>query len=137
MREWVEEELMPYVTEWDEAKKTPDSCYKAMGDKGYLAGLLGMKFPTHLTDKRVKSVSPEQWDHFHELIITDELARTGSGGLVWGLIGGFGIGAPPLVKHGKKDLVKRIVPGILNGDKRICLAITEPGKSFGTDKYFG
>ena len=119
---------MPYVTEWDEAKKTPDSCYKAMGDKGYLAGLLGMKFPTHLTDKRVKSVPPEKWDHFHELIITDEIARTGSGGLVWGLIGGFGIGGPPLVKHGKKELVKRIVPDILNGDKRICLAITEPGK---------
>jgi len=30
------------------------------------------------------------------------------------------------MKHGKKALVNRIVPDILNGDKRICLAITEP-----------
>jgi alkylation response protein AidB-like acyl-CoA dehydrogenase len=30
------------------------------------------------------------------------------------------------VKFGKKSVVDRVLPGILNGDKRICLAITEP-----------
>jgi len=58
--------------------------------------------------------------------LTDEISRSGSGGLVWNLIGGFGIGCPPVVKFGKKALIDRIVPGILAGDKRICLAITEP-----------
>jgi translation initiation factor 2 gamma subunit (eIF-2gamma) len=33
--------------------------------------------------------------------------------LVWSLIGGYGIGCPPLVKFGKKPLVDRILPGIL------------------------
>jgi alkylation response protein AidB-like acyl-CoA dehydrogenase len=98
-----------------------------MGERGYLAGLMGVhEYPAQYTDKRVKSVSPEKWDAFHELIVTDEIARTGSGGLVWNLIGGFGIGCPPLIRFGKPDLVKRILPGILGGDKRICLAITEP-----------
>ncbi|KAK3062796.1 hypothetical protein LTR53_019193 [Teratosphaeriaceae sp. CCFEE 6253] len=60
------------------------------------------------------------------MLLTDELSRSGSGGFVWNVIGGFGIGAPPLVKHGKKELIDRIVPDILSGDKRICLAITEP-----------
>lgn len=119
---------MPNVTEWDEAKQVPDSIYKAMGERGYLAGLMGVHFPANLTKNRVKSVPPEKWDHFHELIVTDEIARTGSGGLVWNLIGGFGIGAPPVIKHGKKALIERILPEILSGDKRICLAITEPGK---------
>ena len=41
-------------------------------------------------------------------------------------MGGFGIGAPPVLKHGKKELVQRIMPDILSGVKRICLAITEP-----------
>lgn len=119
---------MPYVTEWDEAKRIPEEIYKAMGQKGYLAGLLGMHpYPTHLTDKRVASVAPEDWDLFHEMVITDELSRAGSGGLVWNLVGGYGIGGPPLVKHGKPSLLKKILPEILNGDKRICLAITEPG----------
>jgi alkylation response protein AidB-like acyl-CoA dehydrogenase len=126
VRQWVEEEIMPNVTEWDEAKKVPDSVYKQMGERGYLAGLLGVKFPTKLTDKRVAAVPPEKWDLFHEMLLTDELSRAGSGGLVWNLLGGYGIGAPPVVKFGKPELIKRIMPGILSGDKRICLAITEP-----------
>jgi len=125
-REFVEEEIMPYVTEWDEAKIVPHEIYKKMGERGYLAGLLGVHYPAHLTKNRVKSVTPDKWDSFHELILTDELSRSGSGGLVWNLIGGFGIGGPPVMKHGKKELIERIVPGIINGDKRICLAITEP-----------
>ena|SRR5687767_10723142 len=97
-----------------------------MGERGYLAGLLGVHYPTEYGNKPNKTVSPEQWDLFHELLITDELSRTGSGGFVWNLIGGFGIGAPPVVKFGTKALKDRIMPGILSGDKRICLAITEP-----------
>jgi len=126
VREWVSTEIEPYVGEWDEARKVPDEIYKQMGTRGYLAGLMGMHYPTHLTDNRVKSVAPEKWDLFHEVLLTDELSRAGSGGFVWNVIGGFGIGCPPLVKFGKKPLVERILPGILNGDKRICLAITEP-----------
>merc|ERR1711939_242479 len=128
VREWMEEEVMPYVTEWDEAKKVPDSIYKPMGERGYLAGLLGMHpYPSQLAGgKTIKSVPPEKWDLFHEMLLTDEMSRCGSGGFVWNVIGGFGIGCPPLVKHGKKELVQRILPEILNGDKRICLAITEP-----------
>lgn len=126
MRAWVDEEIQPNVNEWDEARKVPDEIYKQMGERGYLAGILGGEFPKHLTDKRVKAVPPEKWDLFHELVVTDELSRAGSGGLVWNLIGGYGIGAPPVTRYGKDELVKRIMPGILAGDKRICLAITEP-----------
>ncbi|OJJ44578.1 hypothetical protein ASPZODRAFT_168295 [Penicilliopsis zonata CBS 506.65] len=126
VRQWVESEIEPYVTEWDEAKQVPDRIYKQMGERGYLAGLLGGKFPVNLTPHRVQAVPPEQWDLFHEMLVTDEISRVGSGGFVWNLIGGFGIGGPPLLRHGKKALVERIMPGILAGDKRICLAITEP-----------
>ncbi|KAL1966427.1 hypothetical protein VTN77DRAFT_4569 [Rasamsonia byssochlamydoides] len=126
VRQWVESEIEPYVTEWDEAKQVPDHIYKQMGERGYLAGLLGVHYPVHLTKNRVKSVPPEKWDLFHEMLLTDEISRAASGGLVWNLIGGFGIGCPPVVRFGKKSLVERIVPGILAGDKRICLAITEP-----------
>ncbi|TIA23439.1 acyl-CoA dehydrogenase NM domain-like protein [Aureobasidium pullulans] len=126
VREWMENEIMPHITEWDEARKVPDSVYKAMGERGYLAGLMGVHYPKDLTDKRVKCVAPEKWDLFHEMLITDEISRAGSGGFVWNLIGGFGIGAPPVLKYGKKELVQRIMPEILSGDKRICLAITEP-----------
>ncbi|CAG8950830.1 hypothetical protein HYFRA_00003047 [Hymenoscyphus fraxineus] len=126
VREWITEKVEPFVAEWDEAKKVPDEIYKEMGTRGYLAGLMGMHYPTQYTDNRIKSVAPEKWDLFHEMLVTDELSRAASGGFVWNVIGGFGIGCPPLVKFGKKEVVKRVLPGILNGDKRICLAITEP-----------
>ncbi|KAN0102238.1 putative acyl-CoA dehydrogenase [Hyaloscypha variabilis] len=126
IREWVTNEIEPFVGEWDEARKVPDEIYKAMGTRGYLAGLMGMHYPAEYTNNRIKSVAPEKWDLFHEMLLTDELSRAASGGFVWNVIGGFGIGCPPLVKFGKKELVKRILPEILNGDKRICLAITEP-----------
>lgn len=117
---------MPNVHDWDEAKKVPDSIYKQMGERGYLAGLLGTKYPAQYVKNTVKSVEPKKWDLFHEVLITDELSRAASGGLVWNLIGGYGIGMPPVMHHAQKALKDRIVPGILQGDKRICLAITEP-----------
>ncbi|EFW17827.1 hypothetical protein D8B26_004837 [Coccidioides posadasii str. Silveira] len=126
VRQWVETEIEPHVFEWDEAKKVPDHIYKQMGERGYLAGLLGVGYDPSLSKNTVKSVPPEKWDLFHEVIVTDELSRCASGGVVWNLIGGFGIGCPPLLKFGNKEVVKRVVPGILSGDKRICLAITEP-----------
>ncbi|KAH8904542.1 acyl-CoA dehydrogenase [Coniochaeta sp. PMI_546] len=126
VREWVETAIEPNVTEWDEKKLVPAEIYKEMGRRGYLAGLLGMHYQKDYTQNVIKSVPPEKWDLFHEMLLTDELSRSASGGFVWNVIGGFGIGCPPLVKFGKKPLVDRILPGILNGDKRICLAITEP-----------
>ncbi|KAI9147690.1 acyl- dehydrogenase [Paramyrothecium foliicola] len=125
IREWVESDIEPYVTEWDEAKRVPEEIYKEMGRRGYLAGLLGLSFPTQYASP-VKSVPAEKWDLFHEMLVTDELSRTGSGGFVWNLIGGFGIGCPPVMKFGAQALKDRIMPGILSGEKRICLAITEP-----------
>ncbi|KAL9095976.1 MAG: hypothetical protein Q9165_001974 [Trypethelium subeluteriae] len=126
VRQWVDEEIMPNVTEWDEARKVPDEIYKQMGTRGYLPGLLGMSYQSHLTKTPIKSVPPEKWDFFHEMLLTDEISRAGSGGLVWNLVGGFGIGCPPLAHYGKQEVIDRVLPDILSGDKRICLAITEP-----------
>jgi alkylation response protein AidB-like acyl-CoA dehydrogenase len=99
-----------------------------MARKGYLAGLMGSDhYPVQYTKYRVKAVSPNKWDLFHELIVTDELSRSASGGFVWNVIGGFGIGCPPLLHAGSEELKSKVLPGLLSGEKRICLAITEPG----------
>jgi alkylation response protein AidB-like acyl-CoA dehydrogenase len=126
VRRWVESEIEPYVAEWEEAKEMPATIYKQMGERGYLSGLMGVNYPIELSPHKIRCVPPEKWDHFHELVLTDELSRAASGGVVWNLIGGFGIGCPPVMRFGKKPLIDRIIPGILSGDKRICLAITEP-----------
>ncbi|KAF8429027.1 acyl-CoA dehydrogenase [Tirmania nivea] len=126
IRAWMEEKVEPYLNEWDEARRVPEEIYQEMGKRGYLAGLLGVHYPVQYTNYRVASVPPEEWDLFHEFILTDELSRSGSGGFVWNVIGGYGIGLPPLIKFGNEAVRKRVVPGIINGERRICLAITEP-----------
>ncbi|KAK9472563.1 acyl-CoA dehydrogenase/oxidase [Dipodascopsis tothii] len=126
VREWVDTVLEPNATEWDEKKTVPPEIYREMGARGYLAGALGIKYPTEYTDIRPKSVPVDKWDHFHEYILTDEICRAGSGGLVWALLGGYGIGAPPIAKFASPEVKKRVMPGLLSGEKRVCLCITEP-----------
>jgi hypothetical protein len=36
------------------------------------------------------------------MIVYEELCKAGSGGLVWGIVGGTVIGLPPLIKFGDK-----------------------------------
>ncbi|CAJ0893164.1 449_t:CDS:2, partial [Entrophospora sp. SA101] len=98
---------MPYAYEWDEAKRIPKELFIKMADAGILAGVV-------------------DFDHFAEFVLSDELARCGSGGILWGLTGGLGIGLPPILKFGSEELKKRVVPECLSGHKNICLAITEP-----------
>jgi alkylation response protein AidB-like acyl-CoA dehydrogenase len=70
-------------------------------------------------------VKPEEWDVFHELVITDELARCGSAGTVAALSIGSSIALPPIMKFGSEYLQKKVVKDCMAGKKTICLAITE------------
>ncbi|KAF8450979.1 acyl-CoA dehydrogenase/oxidase [Boletus edulis BED1] len=70
-------------------------------------------------------VTPEEYDHFHELILNLELARFGTRGFVDGLLNGGVIALPPIFNFGSPDIQARYVPEILGGKKYIALAITE------------
>jgi alkylation response protein AidB-like acyl-CoA dehydrogenase len=37
------------------------------------------------------------------------------------------IGLPPVLKFGPKWMKETVVPAVLRGEKKICLAITDPG----------
>ncbi|GBB97549.1 hypothetical protein RclHR1_00300028 [Rhizophagus clarus] len=126
-RKFVETEIMPYAFEWDEAKRIPQELFIKAGKAGILPGVCGAPWPEKYTDiKPIGGVKIEEFDNFHEFIICDELARCGSGGVLWGLAGGLTIGLPPILKFGTEELRRRIAPGCLDGTKNICLAITEP-----------
>lgn len=110
----------------------PKSLFKKAADAGILGGIVGDHWPTKYASRGPPvGIKPEEYDAFHEFVICDELSRCGSGGVLWGLIGGLGIGLPPVLKFGSEELKARIVPSCLDGTKNICLAITEP--SAGSD----
>ncbi|QRV89915.1 acyl-CoA dehydrogenase [Ceratobasidium sp. AG-Ba] len=71
-------------------------------------------------------VKPEEFDYFHELVITQELVRVGTRGYGDALLSGLVIGLPPVLNFGSDELRARIVPEVLTAKKTICLAVSEP-----------
>lgn len=80
---------MPFCFEWDEAKRLPRELFEKAARAGIIGCLVGAPWPKQYTDINPPGgVKAEEYDAFHELIVCDELSRCGSGGVVWGLIGG-------------------------------------------------
>lgn len=115
VRAFVDREVMPHVSEWDEAGGFPRELHK----KASAIGLIGIGYPEEYGGVR------EGIDVFHSLVGSDELARAGSGGLIAGLMT-HGIGLPPVIALGSDDLKARIAPPVLAGEKIIALCVTEP-----------
>jgi len=127
-RDVVEEEIMPNVHDWDEEGEIPKEIYKMAGEVGLISLCLGRPWPEEFVGKCPWGFEP---DYFHELIMYDEISRTGSGGFLWGVAGGTTIGLPPVYHHATPAVKQRVIPECLKGEKCACLCITEP--SAGSD----
>lgn len=111
---FVEREIKPFVDDWEEAGEFPRDLYRQAAE----IGLLGIGYPEDLggTDA----------DLFHEVVVTEELTRSGSGGIAVGLMS-LGIALPPILALGSQEQKERFIPPVLRGEKIAALAITEPG----------
>ncbi len=112
-KEFVDQEIVPYVDEWEEAGEFPRELYKKAGD----VGLLGIGYP-------------EEWggtpgDIFFQIVAGEEIMRCGSGGIAAGL-GSLHIALPPIINRGTDEQKERFVKPVINGEKIAALAITEP-----------
>mmetsp|Transcript_214 Transcript_214/g.429 ORF Transcript_214/g.429 Transcript_214/m.429 type:complete len:515 (-) Transcript_214:20-1564(-) len=126
-RRFLERELLPFTDQWANAEKPPPVEFiKKMGDEGFIACSLGPGPHLSMVERLPGGVTPETFDYFHEVIVHEELKRCGSWGLVDGIGGGLLIGLSPVLNFGSKLLIERIVPDILKGNTRICLAISDP-----------
>ena len=114
IRRFVAKEISPGIESWEEAGRFPRDLYK----KAASIGLLSIGFPEEYGGTTV--------DGFYRLILTEELSRAGSGGVVAGLMS-HGIGAPPIASMGSPALKAEVLPQILSGDAISALAISEPG----------
>ena len=114
VRKFVEREISPHIEAWEEAREFPRELYGKAGE----LGLLGLGFP--------EEHGGTEADGFIKLILTEELARTGSGGIIAGLMS-HGIGLPPIANLGSESLQAKYVPRVLSGESICALAITEPG----------
>ena len=113
VRRFVEREIRPHVDAWDEAGEFPRELYLKAG----AMGLLGLGFP--------ESLGGTEGDPFFSILLSQEIARGGAGGVAAGLFS-HAIALPPIVRFADDALARRIVPPVLRGEKIAALAVTEP-----------
>lgn len=111
---FVEQEIKPHIEAWEEAGEFPRELYQRAAE----VGILGVGFP-------------EEWDGcggdvFHEVVVSEELTRSGSGGLAAGLMS-LGIALPPIMALGNDEQKRRFAAPVLRGERIAALGITEPG----------
>jgi alkylation response protein AidB-like acyl-CoA dehydrogenase len=75
--------------------------------------------------KLLGGVKGEEYNYFHELVLTQELARVAARGYGDGLNGGMVIGLPPVKNFGQEPLRTKVLQEVLSADKVISLAISE------------
>jgi acyl-CoA dehydrogenase len=114
IRRFVEKELAPNATEWEDARWFPNDVFTRMAE----LGLLGLKYP--------EEYGGQGGDYVHDAVLTEELSRCRSGGLAAGIGAHVGIATPPVWKFGSEDQKQRFLAPAIRGEKIAALGITEP-----------
>src|SRR5258707_10476601 len=117
MRRFVAREIEPHAHEWDEAGEFPRELYRKASE----IGLLGLGFP-----EEYGGVAADQ---FMKIVVSQELARAGAGGISASLMS-HTIGSPPIARAARPEVKARVLPEVLSGKKISALAITEPSGGF-------
>ena len=115
VRRFVDKEVAPHIDQWEAAAELPRELHR----KAAQAGVLGISFPEAYGGIEVP-------DAFYGVVLTEELARAGSGGLIASLMS-HGIASPPVMHAGTPEQKERFLTPVLAGEKIAALAITEPG----------
>lgn len=113
LREFVSREITPFVNDWDEASTFPISLYRRAAE----LGATGLGYP--------EEYGGTPADIFYKLVLAEEYARCGSGG-VQASLNSHTIGLPPVLAAGSDALKRRVLTPVLRGEKISALAVTEP-----------
>jgi citronellyl-CoA dehydrogenase len=114
VRSFVESELAPHAVEWERAGQFPNSVFERMGD----LGLLGLRYP--------QEYGGQGGDWGHAIVLAEELARVGSGGVGMATAVQSEMATPPIHRYGTEEQKKRYLVPAIRGEKIACLGITEP-----------
>ena len=113
LRAFVAREITPHVNDWDEAGTFPRSLYRRAAE----LGATGLGYP--------EEYGGTPADIFYKLILAEEYARCGSGG-VQASLNSHTIALPPVLAEGSETLKRRVLLPVLSGEKIAALAVTEP-----------
>jgi acyl-CoA dehydrogenase len=115
VRRFVEEEITPYVDEWEERQQIPRELFRRLGKLGFL----GVEYPAEYGGGGA--------DFWMTMVLAEELARCRAGGVAFSIIVHTDMSSPWLARLGTHEQKARYLPDIISGEKVCALAITEPG----------
>lgn len=113
LRDFIAREITPNVHEWDEAGTFPRALYGRVAE----LGVQGLGYP--------EEYGGTPADLFYQLVVAEEFARCGGGG-VQASLNSHSIALPPILKAGSEEIKRRVIPPVLAGQKIAALAVTEP-----------
>src|SRR5205807_8090122 len=106
-------EVQPHLEEWG-GKAFPDSIFDRLGELGFL----GLRYPAEY--------GGQGGDYFSAVVLSEEMARAGSGGLGMAVAVQTEMATPPVFKFGTEEQKKRWLVPAIRGEQIAALAITEP-----------
>ena len=83
-------------------------------------GFLGLKYP--------EEYGGQGGDYLHDAVLSEELARCGSGGLAAGIGAHIGIATPPIWKFGTQEQKQRYLVPAIRGEKIAALGDHRAGR---------
>lgn len=128
-RAFMDEHFTPHAMQWEEEEEMPGHVFETFARHNMLIPAMPAPLPIEWLKRLgiddILGTPVEEWDYMHMAIYTDELSRTG---LVTGagLTTGSAFAVPPIIKYGSRELQERMLPAMLTGKERTCIAITEP-----------
>jgi alkylation response protein AidB-like acyl-CoA dehydrogenase len=114
VRDFIAREITPLYPEWERAGVVDRAIWRSAGK----AGMLGIDVATQYGGGGVD-------DFRFQLVLTEELARAGAGGVAFPLHND--VVAPYLNTLGTPDQKERWLPGFCSGEAISAIALTEPG----------
>ncbi|MFE5788169.1 acyl-CoA dehydrogenase family protein [Rhodococcus erythropolis] len=115
VRGFVNQEILPHLTQWERDGEIPLELHRKAG----ALGLLGASAP--------ESAGGEGGDAVDSIVICEEMHQAGASGGLFASLFTCGIAVPHLIAAGDEAQIEKWVKPTLRGDKIGSLAITEPG----------
>src|SRR5262249_53721981 len=103
VKQFVERELKPNASKWEEAEEFPLALYKRCAE----LGMLGLRYPVEYGGSDAGPI--------FEAVLIEELAKCGSGGVAAGLGAQFTISTGPIWRFGNDDQKRRFLAPAIRG----------------------
>jgi len=110
---FLEKEVRPHLEEWEE-KTFPDSIFKRFGELGFL----GLRYPPEY--------GGQGGDYFSAVVLSEEMAKAGTGGLGMAVAVQTEMATPPVFKFGTEEQKRKWLAPAIRGEQIAAIAITEP-----------